>query len=106
MGRGSLFIARYAMGNWPKATGVYAPTVTAFNPDESLNEDATRDFVRFLLRSGVHGLAPMGSAGEFIALTDQERMQVAERGQRTDDYAALPAAASEAGCVESFSSNS
>jgi 4-hydroxy-tetrahydrodipicolinate synthase len=66
------------MGNWPKATGVYAPTVTAFNPDESLNEDATRDFVRFLLRSGVHGLAPMGSAGEFIALTDQERMQVVE----------------------------
>jgi 4-hydroxy-tetrahydrodipicolinate synthase len=66
------------MENWPKATGVYAPTVTAFHPDESLNENATRAFVRFLLRSGVHGLAPMGSAGEFIALTDQERMQAVE----------------------------
>jgi len=66
------------MENWPKARGVYAPTVSAFHPDESLNGNATRAFVRFLLRSGVHGLAPMGSAGEFIALTDQERMQAVE----------------------------
>jgi 4-hydroxy-tetrahydrodipicolinate synthase len=58
--------------------GIYAPTITAFNADESLNENATRAYIRFLLDSGVHGLAPMGSAGEFIALTEKERMQVME----------------------------
>jgi 4-hydroxy-tetrahydrodipicolinate synthase len=61
-----------------KPYGVYAPTVTAFNQDESLNKDAIRAYVRFLLDCGVHGLAPMGSAGEFIALTEGERMQVME----------------------------
>lgn len=61
-----------------KPHGVYAPTITAFNQDESLNKGAIRAYVRFLLDSGVHGLAPMGSAGEFIALNDRERMQVME----------------------------
>jgi 4-hydroxy-tetrahydrodipicolinate synthase len=63
---------------WPKASGVYAPTITAFNSDESVNEKGTRAFVQFLLRSGVHGLAPMGSAGEFMALSQKERMQTVE----------------------------
>ena len=61
-----------------KPFGVYAPTITAFNADESLNEKGTRNYVRYLLDSNVHGLAPMGSAGEFIALTEKERMQVME----------------------------
>lgn len=66
------------MESWPKIMGIYAPTVTAFNSDESLSEIGTRAFVRFLLRSGAHGLAPLGSAGEFMALTEQERMRVLE----------------------------
>jgi 4-hydroxy-tetrahydrodipicolinate synthase len=61
-----------------KPFGIYAPTLTAFNADESLNEQGTRACVRFLLDSNVHGLAPMGSASEFIALTEKERMQVME----------------------------
>jgi len=64
------------MSKYPKPVGIYAPTLTAFNADESLNEKGTRAFVRHLLAGGVHGLAPMGSAGEFFALTDEERMQV------------------------------
>lgn len=66
------------MSDYPKPVGIYAPTITAFNADESINEKGTRAFVRYLLDSGVHGLAPMGSAGEFFALTDDERMQVME----------------------------
>jgi len=66
------------MSDWPKPVGVYAPTITAFNADESLSEEGTRAFVRFLLDQGVHGLAPMGSAGEFFALSDEERMLVME----------------------------
>lgn len=61
-----------------KPFGIYAPTLTAFNADESLSEQGTRAFVRFLLDSHVHGLAPMGSTSEFIALTEKERMQVME----------------------------
>lgn len=66
------------MTKYEKPVGIYPPTITAFNPDESINEKGTRDFVRFLLDGGAHGLAPMGSAGEFFALTDEERMQVME----------------------------
>ena len=66
------------MADFSKPVGIYSPTISAFNADESLSEQGTRAFVRFLLDAGVHGLAPMGSAGEFIALTDQERMQVME----------------------------
>ena len=66
------------MAGFTKPFGIYAPTVTAFNADESLSEKGTREYIRFLLSSNVHGLAPMGSAGEFIALTEKERMQVME----------------------------
>jgi 4-hydroxy-tetrahydrodipicolinate synthase len=66
------------MSEYPKPKGIYAPTITAFNADESLNEKGTRAFIRYLLDAGVHGLAPMGSAGEFFALTDEERMRSME----------------------------
>jgi 4-hydroxy-tetrahydrodipicolinate synthase len=69
---------RFIMPLHHKPSGIYAPTITGFNADESLNEKGTRAFVRYLLDSGVHGLAPMGSAGEFCALSDEERMQAME----------------------------
>jgi len=58
--------------------GIFAPTITAYHPDESVNLDGTRKFVRFLLDQGVHGLTPLGSAGEPVALTLQERMRLLE----------------------------
>jgi dihydrodipicolinate synthase/N-acetylneuraminate lyase len=59
----------------PRLSGIYAPTVTAFNADESLNPQGTRAFVRFLLDQGVDGLTPLGSAGEPVALSTAERMK-------------------------------
>jgi 4-hydroxy-tetrahydrodipicolinate synthase len=59
--------------NRPRIRGIYAPTVTAFHNDESLNTEGTRAFVRFLLSQGVHGLTPLGSAGEPVALSVDER---------------------------------
>jgi 4-hydroxy-tetrahydrodipicolinate synthase len=59
----------------PRLSGIFAPTVTAFNSDESLNTEGTRAFVRFLLQQGVDGLTPLGSAGEFVALSAAERMR-------------------------------
>jgi 4-hydroxy-tetrahydrodipicolinate synthase len=61
-----------------KLAGVFAPTVTAFNSDASLSVAGTRAFVRFLLDNGVHGLTPLGSAGEPVALSTAERMQALE----------------------------
>jgi 4-hydroxy-tetrahydrodipicolinate synthase len=58
--------------------GIFAPTITGFHSDGSVNVGATRKFVRFLLDEGVHGLAPLGSAGEPVALTLQERMRLLE----------------------------
>jgi hypothetical protein len=58
--------------------GIFAPTVTAYHPDESVNLAGTRQFVRFLLDQGIHGLAPLGSAGEPVALTLPERMRLLE----------------------------
>src|SRR5579862_3089357 len=59
--------------------GVFAPTVTSFHSDGSVNLRGTRDFVRFLLEEGgVQGLTPLGSAGEPVALTSAERMKTLE----------------------------
>ena len=55
--------------------GIFAPTVTAFHGDESLDTKGTRAFVRFLLEQGVHGLTPLGSAGEPVAMRVAERMK-------------------------------
>jgi 4-hydroxy-tetrahydrodipicolinate synthase len=59
-------------------SGIFAPTVTAFNSDESLSTHGTRAFVRFLLDQGVDGLTPLGSAGEPVALNTAERMKALE----------------------------
>src|SRR5215831_2001415 len=56
--------------------GVYSPTITAFESDESLSLSGTRAFVRFLLAQGVDGLVPLGSSGEPLALTMNERKAV------------------------------
>lgn len=61
-----------------KPVGIYAPTVTCFRDDEAMDEEGIRSYVRFLLDSGVHGIAPLGSAGEVIAMTESERKQALE----------------------------
>jgi len=55
---------------------VYSPTITAFEKDESVSLSGTRAFVRFLLSQGVNGLVPLGSSGEPLALTMDERKAV------------------------------
>lgn len=56
--------------------GVYSPTITAFESDESVSLSGTRAFVRFLLSQGVNGLVPLGSSGEPLALAMDERKAV------------------------------
>jgi len=58
--------------------GIIVPMVTPFNADESLDEPALRRVVNYLIESGVHGLFPAGSQGEFYALTPQERKRITD----------------------------
>lgn len=61
-----------------QVSGIFAPTVTGYHSDESISLEGTRQFVRFLLDSGVDGLTPLGSAGEPVALTLDERKSLLE----------------------------
>ena len=74
--------------------GVYSPTITAFERDESVSLSGTRGFVRFLLSQGVDGLVVLGSSGEPLALTMDERKAVldavmAEAGDRVPILAGI-----------------
>lgn len=53
--------------------------VTPFTEDGAgINEEALREFVDWQIEEGVHGLIPLGSTGEFLSQTDEERARVAE----------------------------
>ena len=56
--------------------GVYVATVTPFRSDGSLDLDAVASNCERLISSGVHGITPCGSLGEYEALTDDERAGV------------------------------
>ena len=56
--------------------GIVVPVVTPFREDESINEDALRQIVDYLIAAGVHGLFPSGSQGELWALSTEEKMRV------------------------------
>ncbi len=58
--------------------GVIPAVVTSFNRDESLDEQAIRSTVRFLIDSGVHGLYLTGSTGEMFLMRESERNRVLE----------------------------
>jgi dihydrodipicolinate synthase/N-acetylneuraminate lyase len=73
-------------------SGIFAPTITGYHSDGSISLGGTRKFVRFLLDSGADGLTPLGSAGEPIALTIDERKSlldaiVAENAGQVPIYA-------------------
>lgn len=55
--------------------GVFSPTVTALS-DDGIDLQATQRHIQRLVESGVHGLCPGGSGGEFVGLTYTERQQI------------------------------
>ncbi|KAI9928990.1 hypothetical protein ASPWEDRAFT_128595 [Aspergillus wentii DTO 134E9] len=61
----------------PLRTGVYAPTMTFFNPDtEDLDTPTIRRHAVRLAKAGLVGLVTMGSNGEAVHLTREERKTV------------------------------
>lgn len=55
--------------------GIYPPTVTLFGDDGSLDSDANRQHVDYLINEGVQGLYVLGTTGEFMHLNLKEREQ-------------------------------
>ena len=56
--------------------GIYPALVTPFAADGRLDTARLPEFIDFLIGRGVHGIVPLGSTGEYYALTDQERETV------------------------------
>lgn len=56
--------------------GIIPPVVTPTRPDGTFNEEMSRKLIRHLVDSGVHGIFPMGTTGEFYGFseTDYERI--------------------------------
>jgi len=58
--------------------GSYTVMVTPFDASGRLDEGALRRFVDWQIEGGVQGLIPLGSTGEFLSLTREERARVAQ----------------------------
>lgn len=73
------------MANAP-LTGILVALVTPFTDDGRTIDSATLTrYIDRLVESGVHGLVPGGSTGEFTALTHEERRQVTEEVVKAAD---------------------
>lgn len=56
--------------------GIIPPIVTPFSSDGKVDYDKLREMVEFLISNGVHGLFPMGTTGEFYAVSDEEYREI------------------------------
>jgi N-acetylneuraminate lyase/4-hydroxy-tetrahydrodipicolinate synthase len=61
-----------------KPEGIYVAMLTPFNDNGEINEGELRRIVEFLIKSGVHGLFPISSVGEFIHMTQAEKIRMME----------------------------
>ena len=57
-------------------TGIYAPIVTPFHADETINYPVLADLIEFLIENGISGLVPGGTTGEVYALSEAERLEL------------------------------
>jgi 4-hydroxy-tetrahydrodipicolinate synthase len=53
--------------------GIIPAVVTPFTPDGRVDEGAFRKVLHTMIDQGVHGLFPVGTGGEFFALTREEK---------------------------------
>lgn len=56
--------------------GVNAAFTTPFKEDESLDEEALRRDIQYLVESGVHGLVACSTPGEMVLMSEEERRRV------------------------------
>ncbi|MET0969262.1 MAG: 4-hydroxy-tetrahydrodipicolinate synthase [Tardiphaga sp.] len=58
--------------------GTYTVMITPFTPTGDIDVETLRGFVDWQIEQGIHGLVPLGSTGEFLSLSDDEKALVAE----------------------------
>jgi 4-hydroxy-tetrahydrodipicolinate synthase len=56
--------------------GIYAPILTPFNADESINYPVLEQLIEFLIANKIAGLVPGGTTGEVYAFTEAERLDI------------------------------
>ncbi len=63
--------------------GTYTVMITPNDAEGRLDLEALAAFTEWQIAQGIHGLIPLGSTGEFLSLTEEERVAVAETVIRT-----------------------
>lgn len=58
--------------------GIVPPIVTPFDPEGNIDFTVYRQMVDHLIDQGVHGVFPMGTTGEFYALSNEEYRRILE----------------------------
>ena len=56
--------------------GIYAPIVTPFNADESINYPVLEQLIEYLIANKIAGLVLGGTTGEVYAFTEAERLDI------------------------------
>lgn len=59
-----------------KLEGIFTPSLVPLDQHGEINEPELRRFLDWLISSGVHGLYPNGSTGEFTRFSVQERRRI------------------------------
>ena len=59
--------------------GIITPLAMPFTPDEQIDLPAFHRVIEHVVKGGVHGLFVLGTTGEFVSLTDDERHMVVEK---------------------------
>lgn len=61
-----------------RLSGIFTPMLVPLDDNGNLHEGELRRFINWLIQSGVHGLYPNGSTGEFTRLTVEERRRIVQ----------------------------
>lgn len=56
-----------------KIEGIYTPTITPLDANEMVDEKAFAKHLDRLIDNGIHGIYLLGTSGEFVALTEEQR---------------------------------
>ena len=86
-----------------KLKGIFVPLLVPLDDRGQVNERELRRFVSWLIESGVHGLYPNGSTGEFPRFTTEERRRIVEVvADECDGRVPILAGAAEANVKETL----
>ena len=61
-----------------KFRGTYTMMITPIDKKGRVNLKALRDLTEWQITQGIHGLIPLGSTGEFLSMSSDERTAIAE----------------------------